>query len=158
MAIIVNIFEGCGRKKRRRVRIVPRLGIAVEQTRPVLKTPQYQGSVKGETIMAFELPATHQVNVAVEFRDRKNNPAPVDDVPVWSVDNSELLLLTPAADGMSCLVAAVGPLGTANVTLQADADLGDGSTPVIGTLEVQITGGTATVVALTPGTPEEQPL
>jgi hypothetical protein len=123
----------------------------------VLKTPQYQGSVKGEVIMAFELPATHQVSVSVEFKDRRGNPAPVDEPPTWAVDNSELLTLGVEPDGMSCVVIPVGPLGTANITLTADADLGDGSTPIIGTLEVQITGGTATVVTLVPGTPTEQP-
>ena len=72
-------------------------------------------------------------------------------------DNTDVLALTPAGDGMSCIVAAVGAIGTGIVTLTADADMGGGVKPVIGTLEVSITAGEATNVVLTPSTPTEQP-
>lgn len=146
----------CGCNKHR-VRIVPHMGQAVEQTQPVLKTPQYKGSIKGEVIMAFDLADSQQVVVSVAFVDKKGNPANVDGAPEWSTDNTDVLALTPEPNGMSCLVQAVGPLGAATVTLKADADLGAGTVPVIGTLDINVTGGAATVVTLTPGVPEEQP-
>lgn len=153
---VYDLFDAiCGCQQR--VWIVPHLGIAVEQTQPVLKTPQFQSCKTGEVIMAFDLAATQQVPVSVAFTDKKGNPAPVDGVPTWSTDNSEVLALTPAADGLSCVVAAVGPLGSATVTLQADADLGEGVVSIVGSLSVNVTAGSATVVALTPGVPEEQP-
>lgn len=106
--------------------------------------------------MAFEMSSTQQVGVSVEFKDKKGNPAKVDGVPEWMTDNSDVLIVTPAGDGMSCIVAAAGPLGVGNITLTADADLGTGVVPVIGTLEVTITAGPATTVTLTPGVPLEQ--
>ncbi len=107
--------------------------------------------------MAFTLTDSQQVPVSVAITDKKGNPAKVDGVPVWQVDNPNVLALTPAADGMSCLVAAVGPLGTAKVSMTADADLGAGITEIIGVLDIEVTGGTATTVVLTPGTPTDQP-
>lgn len=153
---VVNVFC-CGHKRRRRrkVRIVPHIGVAVEQTQPVLKTPQYQGSVKGETVMAFELPATHQVTVTAETVDKKGNPAPVEN-PSWTTNNSDVLSLTPSEDGKSCLVKAVGPLGDAGVTFSADGDLGEGEKPIVGTFDVSVVAGDATVVVLSPSAPEEQ--
>ncbi len=107
--------------------------------------------------MAFELTDCQQVTLSVTFLDKKGNPARVDGAPAWLVDNPNVLALTPAADGLSCLVSAVGPLGSALVTLTADADLGAGVVSVIGTFAVDVTAGAATTVAITAGTPEEQP-
>lgn len=108
--------------------------------------------------MSYILPATHQVPVSVDFQDKSGQPARVDGIPQWSTDNSELLALAPAEDGMSCLVSAVGPLGEATVTLTADADRGEGVVPIYGSLEIEVTSGMAALVVLTPGTAVEQVL
>jgi len=139
------------------IRIVLYLGPAVEQRGPVAKTPQFRPYRKGFLIMGFTLSDSQQMNLKVDFVDKKGNVAPVDGTPEWSVDNSKLLALTPSSDGRSCLIAAVGPLGTANVTVKADADLGAGVTPIIGTVAVEITGGTATTINITGDAPVEQP-
>lgn len=141
-------------------RVIFRLGPIVEQPDgPVAKTPQHHGpkAKKRNLIMAFEMSASQQVEVTLEAKDKKGNPAKVDGIPEWSTDNSDVLALTPAADGKSCVVAAAGPLGVGSVTLKADADMGAGVVELIGTLEVTITAGQATVVTLTPGEPTEQP-
>jgi hypothetical protein len=106
----------------------------------------------------FQMSSTQEVNVAIKVVDNKGNPARVDGAPEWSADNSELLSLTPSADGMSCMVSAVGPLGSGMVSVEADADLGAGITPLFGVLEFQITGGTATTIEIVPGEPKEQVL
>jgi hypothetical protein len=149
----------CDHCRHDRVRIVPRLGKVTEQSGPVVPTPQYRSGMahRRNLLMAFEMTVTQQVEVSVAFTDKKGNPAKVDGTPEWLSDNTDVLALTPAGDGMSCVVAAVGAIGTAIVTLTADADMGSGVKPVIGTLEVSITAGEASNVVLTPGTPEEQP-
>ena len=143
----------CGKP---RVRAVFRLGVAVEQRQPVLKTPQHQGCLSGELIMGATLTATQLVLCSVAFLDRKENPAPVDGKPDWFTDNSDLLALTPSEDGLSCSIAAVGPAGVANVEVRADADLGDGIVPVVARGEVTVTAGVATVGRLVFDTPTEQ--
>lgn len=140
------------------VRPVPEIGRPVEQLSPAIPTPERRGFTppKWSTVMAFSMSDSQQVNVGVRFVDRKGNPAAVDGTPEWLTDNSDLLALTPAADGKSCVVKAVGPLGTASVTMKADADASAGVRQIVGTLEVTITGGDARTVVLEPGTAEEQ--
>ncbi len=144
------------------IRMVPRLKQITEQSGPVQKTPclQRRLSSKGRMIMAFEMTGSQQTNASVTFLDKKGNKAKVDGVPVWSTDNSDALALTPAADGMSCAVVAVGPLTgdtPAHVQINADADLGAGVVEIIGTVEVNIVAGQATVVNITLDTPTDQP-
>jgi hypothetical protein len=106
---------------------------------------------------AVQITATQDLPVAIKLADRKGNPGTPDGVPEWATDNTDVLALTPAADGLSCTVSAVGMLGTATVQVTADAEFGSGVTAVIGTLEVEVTPGKATVVTIEPGTPTEQP-
>ncbi len=106
--------------------------------------------------MALTMTVSKQAVASVKFLDKKGNPAPVDGPPTWTTDNSDVLALTPAADGLSCLIVAVGQIGTGNVQVSADADLGAGVTPIIGTLACTITGGTATTVTIDVGAPTEQ--
>lgn len=115
--------------------------------------------IRGDVTMAFDLPADKLVSVTIELKDKKGNPAQVDDTPVWSTDNTQVLALEPAADGMSCKVTAVGVLTASPVMVQvtADADLGDGVKPVIGTLEVNVVAGDAALISLTPGALQDQP-
>src|SRR5262245_52292976 len=66
-------------------------------------------------IVASQMTVTQQMTVTAEFQDKKGNPAPVDGVPTWQTDNSDLLELTSSADGLSCVAKAVGMIGVVNV-------------------------------------------
>lgn len=66
------------------------------------------------------------VGCTVSYVDRAGNAARVDGTPVWATDRPDLLALTPSEDGMSCDIAPVGPLGSGQITVTADADLGEG--------------------------------
>jgi hypothetical protein len=129
-----------------------------EQAGPPPATPQYRlwPLPMGERPVAAKMSATQQCTVTVTFQDAHGNPARVDGVPSWFTDNSDVLSLQPTLDGMSCTASARGPIGTARLTLNADADVGAGVEPLLGTLDFNITGGKATVVQLDAGTPEEQ--
>ena len=61
--------------------------------------------------------------------DGAGHPAPVDGVPVWAVSDEKILTVTPSADGLSADIETTGELGTAQVTVTADADLGAGVVP-----------------------------
>lgn len=139
-------------------RVVPALGPIRENPRPVVPTPHLFGPNPGKRylIMAFTMTDTQKVTVAVAVKDAKGNPAQLDGVPEWSTDNTDVLALFPAADGLSCDVLAVGPLGDAAVTFKGDADLGAGVAPIVGMMKVMVTSGVATTVELFPGKPVEQ--
>lgn len=89
--------------------------------------------------------------------DKKGNPAPIDGVPEWFSSNTDVLTITPAADGLSATASAVGALGDATVNVNADADMGAGTTAITGTIDITVEAGAATTVAITPSTPTEQP-
>jgi hypothetical protein len=63
----------------------------------------------------------------------------------WETDNPTLLALTPAPDGLSCVIAARGPSGGTRVVVSARADLGAGLTRVMGILHVHVDGAVAEV-------------
>lgn len=87
----------------------------------------------------MKLPDDKTVAASVAFVGAKGNPAVVDGAPVWGTDRPDLLSVTAAEDGLSATIAPVGPLGTAQVTVTADADLDEGETRelvVLGSVEV----------------------
>ena len=102
------------------------------------------------------LTSTQKARLSVQFLDSRGNPAAVDGVPAWMTDNSDVLALTPSADGMSCEVAALGVIGQATAQVNADADLGSGIVNIFGTLLVEVTAGQASSVTITPGPVQEQ--
>jgi hypothetical protein len=106
--------------------------------------------------MALILTDVQKVGLSIAPVDAKGNPAPVDGVPTWGTSDASILTVTPAADGMSAEALAVGPVGTAQVNVSADADLGTGITTITGTLDVQVTASQATALDITAGTPEAQ--
>lgn len=81
--------------------------------------------------------------VAVVYKDKHGNITVPPSPPVWSVSDPALLSVTPAADGMSASIVAVGPIGSGTVT----ATLGSvSSTP----LAVQIDAGAPATGEITP--------
>lgn len=132
------------------------LGPIREQNSPVTLTPFFQGQPVGEIMAALTLTDSQDCPLSVAFVDKKGQAAPVDGAAQWLTSNSEVIALAPADDGLSCVISAVGPLGTATVSVTADADLGDGVTSISGSVDVTVIAGAAVTVDVTPGTPTEQ--
>ena len=103
--------------------------------------------------MAFILTADQEVSVSVEFTDSHGNVAAVDGVPVWAASDDTILGVLAADDGMSAVIFAQGPDGQAQVSVEADADLGAGSTTLLGLMDIQVVAGQAVSAVLTPATP-----
>jgi hypothetical protein len=100
---------------------------------------------------------TQKCALAITPVDVKNNPAPVEGVPVWASSDEGAVAVDVAADGMSAVVRAVGPLTPGvQISVSADADLGEGVVPVVGLLNVQVVASQAVSVAISAGAPEEQ--
>lgn len=102
------------------------------------------------------LTATQKCTVALKISDAAGNPAKVDGAPTWVSNNSDVITVTPAEDGMSAELITTGALGELSVTVTADADTGEGMKPIIGVLDVEVVPGEARVVELVPGTPTEK--
>lgn len=102
-----------------------------------------------------EISIDEKVAVAVAITDRAGNAAKVDGVPTWSAAPDTAVTLAVADDGLSAEITANdGTPQAVLVTLNGDADLGDGVKPIIGTLQVNITAGEAQFLTLDAGAPE----
>lgn len=97
-----------------------------------------------------------QVGLTVAFADAAGNPATVDGTPVWSSSNPAILTVTPSADGMSATAVTVGPLGQAQVSVTADADLGSGVTSITGVLDVTVQASQAVAAVVNAGAPTDK--
>lgn len=134
------------------------IGLATEQ--PDFQPPEHFPNPfsKGRSIMGLILKDSQQVPFTATFTTKKGNPAKIDGTPEWSVSDPAILTVASVSeDGLSAVVAAVGPVGTAQVSIKADADMGPGVREVIGTADVEVVAGEAVAAGLVGGAPIEQP-
>lgn len=102
------------------------------------------------TVKVTEVPGT--VDASVTFTDVEGNPAKVDGVPVWSVDDASIIdSITPAADGLSAKLHIANAIGASQVSLVADVDLGTGTNTVTFVDTVSVVAGDASVANFTFG-------
>lgn len=101
---------------------------------------------------------TQQAEVTLKVKDKSGRPASVEGVPLWEVApaGSEMVAsVKPSASGMSATIIGRLP-GDCQIRVTADADMGEGVSPIIGILDVAISGGPATIVELVASAPTEQ--
>ena len=125
--------------------------VATAHFSPPTPTP----TVKGALPMALTLQVTQQFPIEIQPVDARGNPAAVDGAPAWSVSDETLLTVDPADDGLSAVVSAVGPVGSAQVTVRADARMGAEVREIVGTLDVSLVAAEAATLRLVPGVPTE---
>ena len=143
-----------------RVKCCPRLKViwhlgAVTDTDPsdrVIKPPPYFTST-GRTDVVMDLQADKKVALlAPTFTDELDNPVPTPAGAtfVYTVDDPTIIALTDNGDGTG-EAAAVGPLGTANLHLEATFN----GSIATGDLQIVVVAGLAERVAINVGPPEE---
>ena len=104
--------------------------------------------------MALILTDEQKVSLSVGFFTKAGNPANVDGTPTWASSDPAIVTVTPSEDGRSAVATTVGPLGTAQVTVSADADLGEGVKLVTGVLDIEVRPAEAVSAGIVAGTPE----
>jgi hypothetical protein len=114
------------------------------------------------TVPTVILPTDQKATVTLAPKDAFGNPGAVDTsqhAPVWGVSDPALLSVTPAADGLSAVFVAVGPVTASGAvvqgTVRADVDLGEGVEDLVGTVDFQVVAGK--VVDLGPSVAPLQP-
>ena len=101
---------------------------------------------KGDAMVT--VPLRYKVQMLIDPRDAGGNPARVDGVPVWSLSDADHGVVTTAADGLSAEFVPDGTLGTVQVMVKADADLGTGVRELTGLLDIAIEAGEAVTLAV----------
>jgi hypothetical protein len=106
-----------------------------------------QNNVTIKDINMLILPADQKVHCSIEPVDAKGNPAKIDGVPTWSSSNDQIATVTPEPDaGSGVFTAWVVPaaqIGTCQINVSADADLGSGITTINGVLDLEVVSGQA---------------
>lgn len=97
------------------------------------------------------LKITQKAELSVSIKDRAGNPAQVDGAPVWSLTDPSLGDLVAAADGLSATLTPKGPLGSCEIQVNADADLGEGVKTILGSLPVDFVAGDAETIEIALG-------
>jgi hypothetical protein len=111
------------------------------------------GGILLKDIKMLMLPNDHKVPVSIQPVDGKGNPAPVQGVPSWTSSAETIAYVSSvASDGLSAEVLPGDTLGTCQVNVSADADLGAGVTPINGVLDVQVVAGQAVGFTIQTGT------
>ena len=104
--------------------------------------------------MPFVLTTDQKTRVAVSLRDRYDNPATIDGTPRWETSDPGVITVSTLDDGRTGDIVTAGRLGAAQVTVRCDADVGDGVRELVGVLDVEVVGGEAVLLALTPAAAE----
>jgi hypothetical protein len=102
--------------------------------------------------MAFILTTVQKVTATVSFVDASGAPARVDGVPSWSSSDPSVTIENVSADGMSADVVAQS-IGTAQVSVSADADMGAGVRPVTAVADIEVQAAEAVSAAIGFGAP-----
>lgn len=164
MLTLYRIFVAILAELKRQTELLERQLDLLDRILTALEPPAAVGfrfdvTVEGQTTQgATQITMTNsqQATATIKPVDKKGQPAPVDGVPVWASSDETIITVTPSTDGMSAVVAAVGPLGAAKVSVTADADLGPGTSAIFGSLDVTITQGQAVGFTITLGPATEQ--
>lgn len=118
---------------------------------PVVRTPTILfvravcglAVAEGELTM-FQIPNDKNLQVSIKPVDAYGVPAKVDGIPVWAVADPATAEIQVADDGMSALlVPSVPLLDGGQLSVTADADLGDGIKTLTGTLEFSVVASEA---------------
>ena len=110
-----------------------------------------------EDVMATQLTAVQKAEASVSPIDAKGNPASVQAGTVeWTSSNPAVITVTEDLnDETKAEIVAVG-LGSAQVQIAADADLGDGVVTINGVADIEVIAAPAVGFAVNVGTPENQ--
>jgi len=106
-----------------------------------------ESNVLARNITMLVLPIDQKVHCSIEPVDAKGNPAPIDGVPTWTSSNESIATVTAdPSDGSGVFkawVTPVGQIGSCQINVTADADLGSGVTTIHGVLDITTAAGQA---------------
>lgn len=143
---VVDAFRvgfSIGRKKQR---LLPYFNYTVE-TKP---------KTKGNCMLDVKITNEEQVTVHIAPKTASGKPAAVDGAPQWSVLSGDVTI-QPSTDGLSCTIVSSDNPGTSEVTVKADADVGEGVEEIADLVTVIVGGAKASSLGLTVDAPVPKP-
>lgn len=103
----------------------------------------------------MQLTADQQVELSISGEDAYGNPVEITGNTAWSSSDESIVAVT-MTDSSHATAAAVGPVGSAAVTVTNDVN-NDGTGDYIGSLSLNVVAGQMKDIAITAGTPTDKP-
>lgn len=97
-----------------------------------------------------------KVDLSISPKSAVGNPALVDGTPVWTVSDDSVIVLDIDDDGMHAVASTTGKLGSVRISVEVDADLGEGVKTIVGLLDIQVKASEAVSLDVSAGTPTDQ--
>jgi len=131
------------------------LNFVLEEEEPGFRWSITYNGITTKDIKVLVLPNDHKVKASIQPVDAKGNPAAIEGAATWSSSNDQIAAVANiAADGLSADVVPGATLGTCQINVQGDADLGSGVTSIAGVLDVQVVAGQAVGFTISTTPPE----
>lgn len=141
-------------------RIYWRVGPVTMKPPGVVITPlaqQQKRHSKRESEFTLQLTADQQVSLSISGTDKYGNPVEIGGDTVWQSSDESIIQVQPGSSPTQALAVAVGPMGTAAVTVTNDADR-DGTGDFMGSIAIDVVAGDIAEIAVNPGQVSEKGL
>lgn len=134
------------------------LGQRKQQPRPHFdwRVEFKQKPIKEPRMLTLNITNEQQVTVHLAPKTAAGRPAKLDGTPEWSLVSGNCTLKA-SDDGLSCTIVSGDELGTSEVSVKADADIGEGVEEIADFVEVVVGGAKATSLGLSADAPEVKP-
>ena len=111
-----------------------------------------------ESEITVQLTADQQVALSISGEDRYDNPVDITGDTVWaSSDTSVVAVTVDPTDSSKAVASAVGPVGTAAVTVSNDVDQ-DGTPDYQGSLAIDVVAGQIAEIVVHEGEVSNKPV
>lgn len=111
-----------------------------------------------ESEITVQLTADQQVALSISGEDKYDNPVDISGETVWSSsDESIVQVVADPADSAKATAIAVGPVGTAAVTVSNDVNQ-DGTGDFQGSLAIDVVAGEIAEIVITEGEITDKPV
>jgi hypothetical protein len=114
-------------------------------------TPGAPGTPAQNERIIVQLTADQQVELSISGEDAYGNPVDVSGDTVWS-SSDESIVNVQSSDGTHATATAVGPIGTAAVTISNDVNH-DGTGDFQGSLAIDVVAGNIAEITIAAGEP-----
>lgn len=141
------------------VRLRWRIGpVGPKSTVPIPSTyPHGRASSATESEITVQLTADQQVALSITGQDRYDNPVDISGDTVWSSsDDAIVTVVADPEDPSQAVATAVGPVGTAAVTVSNDVNA-DGTGDYQGSLAIDVVAGAIAEIVIVQGPVTDKP-
>jgi hypothetical protein len=109
----------------------------------------------GSEDLTMQLTADQQVDLSISGEDAYGNTVPITGNTQWSSSDPAIVAVTNS-DPAHATAAAVGPVGSAAVTVTNDVNM-DGTGDYIGSIAIEVVAGKMTEIIVSAGEPTTKP-